>query len=147
MIHLMLYQAAQCFQDHQRVVCLWATSSALHLISISIITVCSSKGRFVLGFAGKLRAKNIGTWLDKWEMAPGDSLIDKILGEGIKHAQAFIVVLSQKSVEKRWVREGLNAAVVLKRLEEQPISSTLSRGLILPPKKVAFLHHWLLLGA
>ena len=75
------------------------------------------KDRFVLGFAEKLRARGIDAWLDKWEMAPGDSLVDKIFEEGIKHAQAVIVVLSQKSVQKRWVREELNAGMV-KRINE-----------------------------
>ncbi len=70
------------------------------------------KERFVLGFATKLLDRGIDVWLDKWEILPGDSLIDKIFEEGIKDAQAIIVVLSQYSVDKKWVREELNAAVV-----------------------------------
>lgn len=38
-------------------------------------------------------------------MLPGDSLVDKIFEEGLKEAQAVIVVLSRISVEKPWVRE------------------------------------------
>jgi hypothetical protein len=72
------------------------------------------KARFVLDFATKLRAKGIDAWLDKWEILPGDSLIDKIFEEGIKDAQAVIVVLSKNSVDKPWVREELNAAMVKK---------------------------------
>jgi hypothetical protein len=72
------------------------------------------KERFVLNFAKKLREKGIDVWLDKWEMLIGDSLIDKIFEEGIKNAQAIIVVLSKNSVNKVWVREELNAAVVKK---------------------------------
>jgi hypothetical protein len=70
------------------------------------------KERFVLGFATKLRAKGIDAWLDKWEILPGDSLIDKLFEEGIKNAQAVIVVVSNFSVNKPWVREELNAATV-----------------------------------
>lgn len=70
------------------------------------------KDRFVLRFAERLRQKGIDAWLDKWEMLPGDSLVDKIFEEGIKEAKAVIVVLSKFSVEKLWVREELNAAVV-----------------------------------
>lgn len=70
------------------------------------------KERFVLDFAEKLRQNGIDAWLDKWEMLPGDSLVDKIFEEGIKEAQAFIIVLSQFSIQKPWVREELNAAVV-----------------------------------
>ncbi len=70
------------------------------------------KDRFVLRFAERLRQKGIDAWLDKWEMLPGDSLVDKIFEEGIKEAKAVIVVLSKFSVEKPWVREELNAAFV-----------------------------------
>jgi hypothetical protein len=70
------------------------------------------KDRFVIGFATKLRAKGIDAWLDKWEMFPGDSLVDKIFEEGIKEAAAVIMVISSSSITKPWVREELNAAFV-----------------------------------
>jgi hypothetical protein len=76
------------------------------------------KERFVLNFATRLRKRGIDAWGDGWEMLPGDSLIDKIFEEGIKSAQAMIVVLSRFSVEKPWVREELNAGMV-KRIEEE----------------------------
>ncbi len=70
------------------------------------------KERFVNRFAARLRENGVDAWLDKWEMLPGDSLVDKIFEEGLKDAQAVVVVLSSISVEKPWVREELNAAVV-----------------------------------
>jgi len=70
------------------------------------------KERFVLGFAQRLREKGVDAWLDKWEMLPGDSLVDKIFEEGIKNAKAIIVVLSSNSATKKWVREELDAAMV-----------------------------------
>ncbi|MDP2168649.1 MAG: toll/interleukin-1 receptor domain-containing protein [Thermodesulfovibrionales bacterium] len=70
------------------------------------------KQRFVLDFATKLRSKGIDAWIDRWEMLPGDSLVDKVFEEGIKNAQAVIVVLSKNSVNKKWVREELNASMV-----------------------------------
>lgn len=72
------------------------------------------KDRFVLEFAMKLRSRGIDAWLDRWEIYPGDSLIDKIFEQGIKDAQAVIVVISKFSVNKPWVREELNAALVKK---------------------------------
>jgi hypothetical protein len=72
------------------------------------------KERFVTEFATKLRAKGIEAWLDKWEILPGDSLIDKLFEEGIKNALAMIVVVSKFSINKPWVREELNAAMVKK---------------------------------
>jgi hypothetical protein len=71
------------------------------------------KERFVLDFATKLRQeKGIDAWLDVWEMLPGDSIVDKIFEEGIPNAQAGIVVVSEHSVNKPWVRAELNATVV-----------------------------------
>ena len=75
------------------------------------------KDRFVIRFAEKLRARGIDAWLDKWEMLPGDRLVDKIFEEGIKEAGTVIIVLSEFSIVKPWVREELNASVV-KRIDE-----------------------------
>lgn len=70
------------------------------------------KERFVVGFARRLRENGVDAWLDQWEMKPGDSLVDKIFEQGLKGAQAVVVVLSKISVQKPWVREELNASVV-----------------------------------
>ena len=70
------------------------------------------KERFVMDFASKLRANGVDAWLDKWEMLPGDSLVDKIFEEGIKEADSFIIILSNHSVNKPWVREELNASFI-----------------------------------
>ncbi|MCH8164106.1 MAG: toll/interleukin-1 receptor domain-containing protein [Planctomycetes bacterium] len=70
------------------------------------------KDRFVVELAKKLRDNGVDAWLDKWEMMPGDRLVDKIFEEGIKNATALIVVLSKVSVTKPWVREELNAGFV-----------------------------------
>ena len=70
------------------------------------------KDRFVIDFASRLRAQGIDAWLDRWEMLPGDSLVDKLFEEGIPSATAVVIVLSTNSVDKPWVREELNAAFV-----------------------------------
>jgi hypothetical protein len=72
------------------------------------------KERFVIGLSTKLRENGVDAWLDKWEMLPGDSLVDKIFEEGLKEAEAVIIVLSNYSVKKPWVREELNASIVSK---------------------------------
>lgn len=72
------------------------------------------KERFVLDFAIKLRSKGIDAWVDRWEIYPGDSLVDKIFEEGINNAQAVIIILSKDSVGKPWVREELNASMIKK---------------------------------
>jgi len=42
------------------------------------------KQRFVLAFAERLRAKGIDVWLDRWEVYPGDSLVDKTFAKWVK---------------------------------------------------------------
>jgi len=66
--------------------------------------------------AESLRVGGIEVWFDKWEILPGDSLIRKIFEEGLAGADAFIILLSQHSVQSRWVQEELDAALI-KRIE------------------------------
>ena len=70
------------------------------------------KQRFVIPFATSLRMKGVDVWLDKWEMLPGDSLFDKLFEEGLKEAEAVLIVISAVSVTKPWVRQELNTAIV-----------------------------------
>ena len=78
------------------------------------ISHASEDKAFVLDFAASLRKRGVDAWLDRWEILPGDSLVDKIFEEGIAQAKAIIVVISRHSVDKPWVREELNVAVVRK---------------------------------
>jgi hypothetical protein len=70
------------------------------------------KERFVLDFGRKLRSRGVDAFVDEWEILPGDSLPDKVFEEGIPGSQAMIVVVSEHSVNKPWVREELNHGVV-----------------------------------
>jgi hypothetical protein len=73
------------------------------------------KERFVRAFATKLRQEaGVDAWVDEWEIYPGDSLIQKIFEEGLKEAEAVIIVLSEHSVDKPWVREELDASIIKK---------------------------------
>ncbi len=74
--------------------------------------------RFVRRFTERLRAKGVDTWASFWEINPGDSLVDKIFEEGLKDCRAFIIVLSNNSVNKPWVREELDAGMV-RKIERQ----------------------------
>ena len=66
----------------------------------------------------RLREGGVDAFVDDWEILPGDKLIDKIFREGIPQASAFIIVLSKKSVDKPWVKEELDAALVM-RIEKR----------------------------
>ncbi len=70
------------------------------------------KERFVLSFAKALLKNKIDAWVDQWEMRLGDSIVDKIFDDGIAQASAVIVILSNFSINKPWVREEMNSAFV-----------------------------------
>jgi hypothetical protein len=53
------------------------------------------KERFVTHFAERLRSRGIDAWVDEWKIGPDDSILDKIFEEGLKNAQAMIIVLSK----------------------------------------------------
>lgn len=91
------------------------TTSAAPKVFVSHAS--EDKQRFVIPFATALLERGIDAWVDRWEMLPGDSLVDKIFEEGLKDASAVLIILSNTSVAKPWVREELNAAVV-KRIEK-----------------------------
>lgn len=72
--------------------------------------------RFARQFAKRLQDAGCRVWFDEWELLPGDSLVDKVFEEGLKDADAMVIVLSKHSVDKPWVREELNAGFI-KRVE------------------------------
>jgi TIR domain len=68
--------------------------------------------RFLRAFATKLRQEaGVDAWVDEWEIYPGDSLVRKIFEEGLMDAEAVIIVLSEHSVDKPWVREDLTTLI------------------------------------
>jgi len=72
----------------------------------------SSKDKpFVEKLSQKLVDNRIGVWLDKWEMKPGDSLIDKIQN-ALEDSSYLLVVLSKHYVESEWCRKEQNAGLI-----------------------------------
>ena len=59
------------------------------------------KERFVLSFAAALRERGVDVWLDKWEILPGDSLVDKLFEEGLKEADAVLIVIRRPASRSR----------------------------------------------
>ena len=74
------------------------------------------KARFAKDLAARLQHSGFQVWFDEWELLPGDSLVDRVFEEGVKNADAMVVIISSNSVDKPWVREELNAGF-LKRIE------------------------------
>ena len=74
--------------------------------------------RFAKPFAARLRANGVDAWASFWEINPGDSIVDKIFNEGLKNCEVIVIVLSNNSIGKPWVREELNAGMV-RRIEKR----------------------------
>jgi hypothetical protein len=79
---------------------------------IVFVSHASEDKKFVLQLAERLRSDGVDAWVDQWEIAVGDSLVDKIFSEGIGKCDAFLIVLSSVSIAKPWVREELNSGVI-----------------------------------
>lgn len=65
---------------------------------------------FVTRLALDLVSRSIPVWLDSWQMAPGDSLLQRIY-EGIDSSTVVVLVLSEHSVASRWVQKELTGAL------------------------------------
>lgn len=57
-----------------------------------------------------LNLQGIEVWLDKWEILAGESLTDRI-EDGLHTASAFVILMSPRSMNSRWVREELRIAL------------------------------------
>ena len=70
---------------------------------------------------GNILFKNgVETWVDDWKILPGDKLFDKVF-PAIDKSDAFIIILSQHSINKPWVKEELDAALVKRMAEKTKI--------------------------
>lgn len=71
---------------------------------------------FVGDLASKLASLEVDVWYDDWEIAVGDSIVEKVFA-ALQASDSLLIVLSPASVASRWVREELSVAV-MRRLSE-----------------------------
>jgi len=74
---------------------------------------------FVDQLAGHLIKNNVYVWIDRWELSPGDSLLQRIQ-DFLRDASALIVVLSEAFVESEWCKKELSFGLV-RELEERRV--------------------------
>lgn len=74
---------------------------------------------FITQLSAELVKNRIQIWLDKWEMQPGDSLIDKIQN-GLSDSSFLLVVLSKNSVDSEWCKKELNSGL-MRELNEKKV--------------------------
>jgi len=58
--------------------------------------------------ADALKQQGSQVWMDSWDLGPGDSIIAKI-EQGLADSSVLLAVLSQASLQSRWVRTEINA--------------------------------------
>lgn len=62
--------------------------------------------------SSRLRAEGVDAFFDRWEIQPGDSLIQRIFEQGLKDCDVFVILLSPSSVASSWVKSELDAALI-----------------------------------
>ncbi len=67
---------------------------------------------FVRQLAQDLDVQGIGYWLDEAELSVGDSLIERIQ-EGFDDVNYVAIILSQNSIQSRWVQKEMSVALTL----------------------------------
>lgn len=75
------------------------------------------KPDFVEPLAVVLRERGVDAWLDKWELKPGDSLIQRIINEAVATTDVLVAVVSANSVGSKWVTQELDAGLI-RRLQD-----------------------------
>lgn len=83
------------------------------------ISYSTKDSDFVDKLSKELLLKRIHVWLDKWEMKPGDSLLDKIQ-DGITESSFLLVVLSNNSIKSEWCKKELNSGL-MRELNEKKV--------------------------
>ena len=76
----------------------------------AFISYSSKDKRFAKHLAKSLMEKGVNVWFDRWEMKPGESLIEKI-SEAIHKSSYLFALLSPESVSSNWVKQELRQAM------------------------------------
>lgn len=69
------------------------------------------KPRFVRGLVDALDARGLETMLDERDFHLGDSLVQSVFDNGISASDVVVLVISENTAGRPWVREELDAAV------------------------------------
>lgn len=75
------------------------------------ISHSSADKGFVRRLVQDLEKRSLKVWLDERELRPGDSIVQGIEG-GLRNTDYMVIVLSKTSVQSRWVRAELDAAMM-----------------------------------
>lgn len=83
------------------------------------ISYSHQDNKFAQELEDALRKESIDVWIDKKEILVGDSLIEKIRG-GIEHSQFICAIISNNSINSKWVKKELDVAMNIE-IEEKEV--------------------------
>lgn len=97
------------------------------------VSYSSEDASFAESLATALDHRNVGVWLDRWEIRIGDSLTKKI-GQALHKNDFIVVVLSPASVRSEWVRQEL-AEAMLREIHQKRVVvlPVIARACQIPP--------------
>lgn len=75
---------------------------------------------FASDLSERLRADGITPWLDTVEIKVGESIHEKV-NEGLRRSDFFAIILSQPSVQSKWVQEELSSASSLEKYRKKGV--------------------------
>ncbi|NTU49637.1 MAG: toll/interleukin-1 receptor domain-containing protein [Desulfobulbaceae bacterium] len=79
---------------------------------MAIFVSYSHKDRdFVDRLCRNLLIEKVHVWMDRWELKPGDSLIDSVQN-ALTQSGAILVVLSKSSIESAWCKKEVAAGLI-----------------------------------
>jgi hypothetical protein len=87
----------------------------------------------------ELRKNGVDAWFDKWEIGPGDSLVEKI-NDGLAGAQLFVVLLSPEALRSKWVEAELDFGIVARINETMKVVPVIVTKCEVPPLLKATLY-------
>ncbi len=97
------------------------------------VSYSSEDAPFAESLARALADRNVGVWLDRWELRIGDSLTKRI-GQALHKNDFIVVVLSPASVRSEWVRHELAEAMLREiRQKRVIVLPVIARPCRIPP--------------
>lgn len=98
-----------------------ARLSELASFTDTLLFLChaSEDKPFVDSLCSFLDSSDVPVWYDRREIRVGDSIVERV-GDGLGVASHLVVVLSEASVEKAWVRKEFTAAL-MRQLQDSSI--------------------------
>src|ERR1019366_9465903 len=85
------------------------------------LSYAQADGDVARQIADALQKEGLRVWFDAWELASGDSIVQRI-EQAVATSDILVVLLSPNSVASRWVQTELSAAFLSRELRDRAIT-------------------------